>query len=95
MINVLQAKDTSVVVSPVLGGPSVPASPDVVGALAADRSFGVVPLRVIVVGRIRYDMGLFHGEWRSLYVRCNMLVGAKTGLTGPVPLISIPDCSVN
>lgn len=93
--NEFQAKDTSVVVSPVLGGPAVPASPDVVEGLAADQSFGVVPLRLITVGRIRYDPGPFHGQWSSLYVRCNMLVGARTGVTGPVPLLSYSDCSVN
>lgn len=81
-------------VAPVLGGPAVPVSPDVANGLVADRSFGVVPLRLIAVGRIRYDPGPFHGKWGSLYVRCNMLVGARTGISGPVPLLSNPDCKI-
>jgi hypothetical protein len=90
-----QDKGTAVVVAPVLGGPAVPVSPDVLNGLVADRSFGVVPLRLIAVGRIRYDPGPFHGRWSSLYFRCNMLVGAKTGISGPVPLLSNPDCNVD
>ncbi|KAJ3687485.1 hypothetical protein LUZ61_016649 [Rhynchospora tenuis] len=91
----IQDKDTSVAISPVLGGPAVPVSPDVVEGLAVDRSFGVVPLRLIAVGRIRYNPGPFRGRWSSLYVRCNMLVAARTGVAGPVPLLANSDCSVD
>ncbi|KAJ3681200.1 hypothetical protein LUZ60_015689 [Juncus effusus] len=91
----LQAKSTSVVVSPVLGGPAVPVSPDVVDGLIQDQTYGVVPFRLIVVGKVRYEPGPFHSRWSSLYVRCDLLVGARRGVTGPVPLLSNPDCSVN
>ncbi|KAG6525851.1 NDR1/HIN1-like protein 1 [Zingiber officinale] len=92
---VFQDPQSTVAVSPVLGGGSVPVSPDAAAGLAADQAYGIVGLRLLVVGRVRYKSGPFRGRWNGVYVRCDVLVGFKKGLAGPVPLLGEPDCDVD
>ncbi|OAY74656.1 Protein YLS9 [Ananas comosus] len=88
--------DSSVAVSPVLGGgPAVAVSADVAAGLATDEAYGVVALRLVVLGRAKFKSGPFHSGWYGLYVRCDVLVGVRKGVAGQVPLLGNPDCHVD
>ncbi|CAN6347121.1 unnamed protein product [Urochloa humidicola] len=71
----------AVEVAPVLGGgnaaTAVPVSPDTAVALAADAAYGVLALRVVVLGRVRFVSGPFHRGWHSMYARCDVLLGVR------------------
>ncbi|GAA0145261.1 hypothetical protein LIER_05498 [Lithospermum erythrorhizon] len=92
-----QETKSTVGFSPVLGGGSVAASPEVVEGLRMDENFGVVGLRLVIMGRVRYKYkagGIKSGH-HGLYVRCDVLVGIKKGYTGQVPLLGSPVCKVD
>ncbi|KAG1359074.1 NDR1/HIN1-like protein 12 [Cocos nucifera] len=91
----LQDRASSVAMSPVLGGGFVPVSGDVASGLLTDQAYGVVNLRVVLMGRLRYRSGPFRSGWYNMYVRCDILVGIRKGVTGPVPLINEPECNVD
>ncbi|KAK3138973.1 hypothetical protein QOZ80_5AG0376000 [Eleusine coracana subsp. coracana] len=96
-----QDAGTAVSVSPVLGGGgAVPVSNDAAAALAADVGYGVVPMRVVLLGRVKFLSAPFHGRWHSLYGRCDMLVGVRNNQQGgggvaQAPLLGNPDCDVD
>ncbi|XP_008775640.1 NDR1/HIN1-like protein 1 [Phoenix dactylifera] len=90
-----QERDSAVAVSPVLGGGPVPVSGDIAAGLMTDEAYGVVALRLVMLGRLRYKSGPFHSAWYGMYVRCDMLLGAKKGVSGQVPLLGTPDCDVD
>ena len=102
----VQDPDSAVVVAPVIGGAGtpVPVSPDTAAALANDVSYGVVSLRVVLLGRVRFVSGPFRRGWRSMYARCDLLVGVRSG-KGPgvgaaagvpeAPLLGNPSCDVD
>ncbi|KAM0840253.1 hypothetical protein ACQ4PT_059788 [Festuca glaucescens] len=98
-----QDPDSAVVVAPVIGGagaPPVPVSHDTAAALANDVSYGVVSLRVVLLGRVRFVSGPFRRGWRSMYARCDLLVGVRkgpgVGAAGvpEAPLLGNPSCDV-
>ncbi|CAL5094571.1 unnamed protein product [Urochloa decumbens] len=76
----------AVAVAPVLGGggraEAVPVSPDTAAALAADAAYGVLAIRVVVLGRVRFVSGPFHRGWHSLYARCDVLLGLRSKAGG-------------
>ncbi|CAN6466259.1 unnamed protein product [Victoria cruziana] len=90
----LPAKST-VVLSPILGGGFVPISPEVSGGLAMAEAYGLVPMRWILQGRLRWRSGIFKSGFYGIYVKCDLMVGLKPGLAGQVPLLGAPDCSVD
>lgn len=90
-----QETDSAVAVSPVIGGGPVPVSGDIAAALMTDEAYGVVALRLVMLGRLRYKSGPFHSAWYGMYVRCDMLVGARKGVSGQVPLLGTPGCDVD
>ncbi|XP_050387397.1 NDR1/HIN1-like protein 1 [Argentina anserina] len=88
---------SSVAVSPVLGGVPVPVSAEVVNGLMMDEAYGVVRLRVVVVGRLRWKitgLDIRTGHY-GIYVKCDVLVGLKKGFVGQVPLLGTPACKVD
>ena len=97
----VQDPDSAVVVAPVIGGAPVPVSPDTAAALANDVSYGVVSLRVVLLGRVRFVSGPFRRGWRSMYARCDLLVGVRkgpgVGAAGvpEAPLLGSPSCDVD
>ncbi|KAF3324991.1 Protein YLS9 [Carex littledalei] len=92
---IFQEPAGTVALSPVLGAPSVPVSGDTLTQLMADRAYGVVGLKVVVLGRVKFKSGPFKSGWSMLYVRCDLAVGLKKGGTGTaVPLLSEPKCQV-
>uniref|UniRef100_A0A0E0L1N9 Late embryogenesis abundant protein LEA-2 subgroup domain-containing protein n=1 Tax=Oryza punctata TaxID=4537 RepID=A0A0E0L1N9_ORYPU len=106
----VQDADSAVAVAPVLGAgaaaPPVPVSPDTAAALATDVSYGVVALRVVLLGRVRFVSGPFRSGWHSMYARCDLLVGVRKSVqaaaggggaaAGPeAPLLGNPTCAVD
>ncbi|KAG8085319.1 hypothetical protein GUJ93_ZPchr0010g11001 [Zizania palustris] len=94
----VQDADSAVAVAPVLGGGApVPVSPDAAAALATDVSYGVLALRVVVLGRVQFVSGPFRSGWRSMYARCDLLVGVRKGVAGSpeAPLLGNPACAVD
>lgn len=78
-----------------LGGGLVPVSPEVGYGLAADQGYGVVGLRWVLLGRVKYKAGAIWSRRYAIYVRCDVLVGIRRGFVGQVPLLGSPDCSVD
>ncbi|MQL85121.1 hypothetical protein Taro_017634 [Colocasia esculenta] len=90
-----QEEDSTVAVSPVLGGGPVPASAEVVGGLASDQAYGVARMRLVMTGRVKYKAGPFRSAWYGLYVRCDLLMGLKKEMYGQVPLLGTLLCAVD
>ncbi|KAI6696745.1 hypothetical protein NL676_016864 [Syzygium grande] len=86
---------STVELSPVLGGAAVPVAPEVGNGLEVDEAYGVVGLRVMVLGRLRYKAGAIRTGHYGFYVRCDVLVGLKKGFEGQVPLLASPPCKVD
>lgn len=83
--------------SPVLGGggQQVPVSAEVVNGLVMDESYGVVSLRVVLLGRLRWKAGAIKTARYGVYVKCDIWVGLKKGFAGQVPLLTSPPCKVD
>lgn len=66
----------------VVGGGEVPVSEEVAAGVAGEcRGYGVVEMRLVVMGRVRYEfVGGFRSGRYGVYVGCDVLVGFKTGL---------------
>ncbi|KAF8044008.1 hypothetical protein BT93_A2095 [Corymbia citriodora subsp. variegata] len=90
-----QESRSTVEMSPVLGGAPVPVAADVGNGLAVDEAYGVVGLRVVVMGRLRYKAGAIRTGHYGFYVGCDVMVGLKKGFEGQVPLLASPPCKVD
>ncbi|KAJ4950536.1 hypothetical protein NE237_027368 [Protea cynaroides] len=88
-------RHSTVALSPILGGGTVPVSMEVMNGLVTDEAYGVVGLRLVLLGRLRWKAGPFRSGHYGVYVKCDMLVGLKKGFVGQVPLLGSPDCSVD
>ncbi|XP_050237916.1 NDR1/HIN1-like protein 12 [Mercurialis annua] len=88
-------KKSTVAVSPVLGGAQVPVSVEVANGLVMDENYGVVVLRVVLLGRLRWKAGAIKTGRYGVYVKCDVWVGLKRGFVGPVPLLGSPQCKVD
>ncbi|XP_057533377.1 NDR1/HIN1-like protein 1 [Amaranthus tricolor] len=92
-------KRSTIMMSPVIGGgPAVAVPPEVLQGLAADEAYGVVGLSWVLVGRVKYKAGWFRSGHNRVYVRCDVMVGFKSGganPTGQVPLLGNPPCFVD
>ena len=90
-----QEKKSTVVMSPVLVGAGVPVSVEVSDGLVRDEAYGVVALRVVLLGRLRWKAGGIKTGRYGVYVKCDIVVGLKKGFVGPVPLLGSPQCKVD
>lgn len=89
--------------SPVVGGGTpVAVPPGLVEGLVADEAYGVVGLSWVLVGRVKYRAGWFRSGHSRVYVRCDVMVGLKSGggvgggnPSGQVPLLGNPPCFVD
>lgn len=88
-------KKSTVALSPVLGSGMVPASLEVVNGLITDEAYGVVPLRVVLLGKLRWKAGAIKTGRFGVYVKCDVWVGLKKGVVGTVPLLGAPPCKVD
>ncbi|MCL7044640.1 hypothetical protein MKW94_014089 [Papaver nudicaule] len=89
-------KKSTVALAPVLGGGgvAVPVSLEVVNGLVMDEAYGVVGLRLVLMGRLRWKAGAIRSAKYRVIVKCDVLVGFKKGLLGQVPLLGSPGCDV-
>ncbi|KAF3323872.1 protein YLS9-like protein [Carex littledalei] len=91
-----QKPRSSLALSPVVGGgAAIPVSYDVMEGLMTDETYGLIGLRLVVQGRIKFQSGPFYGRWVPLYVRCDMLIGARKEFMGQVPVLGNPNCYVD
>lgn len=88
-------KHSAVSVSPVIGGSLVPVSSEVTNGLESDENYGVVGLRLVMLGRLRWKTGIATTGHYSFYVKCDLMLGLKKGLVGQVPLLGAPPCNVD
>ncbi|KAK2993316.1 hypothetical protein RJ640_006804 [Escallonia rubra] len=88
-------RKSTVAISPVIGGAAVPVSVEVANGLALDEVYGVVGLRLVLMGKLRWKAGAIWSGHYGLYVRCELLVGLKKGLVGQVPLLGSPHSPCN
>ena len=88
-------KHSTVSLSPVIGGSLVPVSLEVTNGLAMDEQYGLVNLKLIILGRIRWKAGAIKTAHYSMYVRCDIMMGLKKGFVGQVPLLGAPVCDVD
>lgn len=88
-------KRTTVAVSPVLGGTAVPVAAEVSYGLAADEAYGVVALRVVLTGRLRWKAGAIRTGHYGLNVRCDVMVGMRKSATGQPPFLGSSGCKVD
>ncbi|KAJ7963413.1 Late embryogenesis abundant protein [Quillaja saponaria] len=90
-----QDKHSTVAVSPVIGGAPVPVAIEVANGLLIDEACGVVGLRLVFLGRLRWKAGAIRTRHKGVYVACDMLLGLKKGFVGQVPLLAAPGCKVD
>ncbi|PON78914.1 Late embryogenesis abundant protein [Parasponia andersonii] len=87
---------STVAVSPMLGGGGpVPVSAEVMNGLTVDEAYGVVGLRLVLLGRLRWKTGAIKTAHYGVYVKCDVLLGLKKGVVGQVPLLGTPGCKVD
>ena len=92
----VHGRRSTVAMSPVLGGGQpVPVSVEVVNGLAVDEAYGVVGLRLVLLGRLRWKAGVVKTGHYGVYVKCDVVVGLKKGVVGQVPLLGSPRCEVD
>ncbi|XP_042482790.1 NDR1/HIN1-like protein 1 [Macadamia integrifolia] len=90
-----QDPHSTVVMSPIFGGGDVPVSSDTTNGLVVDENYGVVALRLVLLGELRWKAGVFWSRRYGIYVKCEMLVGFKEDCAGQVPLLGNPECRVD
>lgn len=82
---------STVALSPVLGGSPVPVVAEAAKGLQMEQSYGVVGLKLVLTGRLRYKVGAIWSRRNGVYVRCNLYVGSNNGT---LPLLASPPCTV-
>nr|GMD36413.1 NDR1/HIN1-like protein 12 [Ipomoea batatas] len=85
------AKST-VAISPVLDRGPVPVSVSVLNGLVMDEAYGMVALRLVLKGKLRYKGGAIKSRRYSVYVECDVLVGFNTEF-GAAQLSLLPSSS--
>ncbi|KAK7275446.1 hypothetical protein RIF29_16563 [Crotalaria pallida] len=88
-------KHSTVSLSPLIGGVPVPVSVDVANGLEVDENYGVVGMKLVFLGRLRWKAGDIRSAHYAIYVKCNVLMGLKKGFVGQVPLLGAPICDVD
>ncbi|KAJ3692763.1 hypothetical protein LUZ60_011858 [Juncus effusus] len=97
--SIFQEPEGTIAMSPILEGSNVPVSDSALTALKVDRAYGMVGLKVVMLGRVRFKPSPFKIGWSMLYVRCDVAVGLKKdgssdSSISSVPLLNEPKCSV-
>ncbi|KAL6498840.1 hypothetical protein OROGR_028387 [Orobanche gracilis] len=91
-----QKTKSTVALSPVLGGITVPVAAELINELVMEEeTYGVVDLRLLIRGKLRYKAGGIRSGHHGIYVRCDLLVGLKKGFVGQLPLLQSPSCTVD
>ncbi|KAG6386373.1 hypothetical protein SASPL_155272 [Salvia splendens] len=90
----VQERRSTVALSPLLGGSAVPVEAELANALAMDEAYGVVELRLVMTGKMRYKVGAFRSRRRGVSIACDMLISLKNGFVGKLTLLGSPPCKV-
>lgn len=88
-------KHSAVSLSPEIGGVPVPVSVELTNGLVMDETYGVVAVKLVLNGRLRWKAGDINSAHYGLYVKCDVLMGLRKGFVGQVPLLGSPVCDVN
>ncbi|GFY81569.1 late embryogenesis abundant (LEA) hydroxyproline-rich glycoprotein family [Actinidia rufa] len=91
-------KHSTVQLAPILGGGGgVPVSPEVSYGLGMDQEagYGVVALRLTLLGKLRWKAGAITTGRYGVYVKCDMVLRLSKGFVGQVPLVASPVCRVD
>ncbi|KAH7861897.1 hypothetical protein Vadar_032345 [Vaccinium darrowii] len=96
-------KRSSVEMAPVLGGGAcgvcgggvVAVAPEVASGLGMDEEYGVVGLRLVLLGKIRWKAGGITTGRYGIYVKCDVLVRLCKGVVGQAPFVAPPVCNVD
>ncbi|CAK8544976.1 unnamed protein product [Lathyrus sativus] len=88
-------KHSQVSLSPVLGGTAVPVSVEISNSLMMDEGYGVVGLKLVFLGRLRWKAGAIRTAHYGFYGKCDVLIGLKRGFVGQVPLLGTPPCYID
>ncbi|KAJ7951384.1 NDR1/HIN1-like protein 12 [Quillaja saponaria] len=90
-----QEKHSTVVLSLVIGGTPVPVALDVANGLMMDEKYGVVSLRLGLLGKLRWKAGAIRTGHNEFSVTCSVLMGLTKGFVGQLPLLGDPECKVD
>ncbi|KAK6920426.1 hypothetical protein RJ641_016330 [Dillenia turbinata] len=90
-------KHSTVALSPILGsnGAMMPVSLEVANGLAVDEAYGMVSLRLVLLGRLRWKAGAIRTAHYGVYIKCDVLLGLKKGFVGQASLLGSPACFVD
>ncbi|KAG2297621.1 hypothetical protein Bca52824_044290 [Brassica carinata] len=86
---------STVVIAPVLGGAGVPVSPEVANGLKSDEAYGLVSMRVVVTGRLRWKAGAIMTGRYGFYATCGVWMRFNRSSNGQVPLLAPSTCKVD
>ncbi|XP_019084366.1 PREDICTED: NDR1/HIN1-like protein 12 [Camelina sativa] len=86
---------STVVIAPVMGGNGVPVSPEVANGLKSDEAYGVVLMRVVVLGRLRWKAGAIKTGRYGFYATCDVWLRFTRSSNGQVPLLAPSTCKVD
>lgn len=95
LLPIILREKTTVAASPVVGGGLVSVPKEVAAGLANEKSVGVMGMKVIVMGRVKYSSIPFQSRWYEIHVGCGLLVGMKKGFHGSVSILGNPICHVS
>lgn len=91
--SLFQGHGSTVATGATLSGAAVPVSRSSAAGLAREGAYGLVGLRLVLLGRLRWKAGAIRSGRYGLYVKCDLMVGVKKGHERQAPLLGNPDCS--
>ncbi|EFH49002.1 hypothetical protein ARALYDRAFT_911793 [Arabidopsis lyrata subsp. lyrata] len=78
-----------------LVGNGIPVSPEVANGLKNDEAYGVVLMRVVILGRLRWKAGAIKTGRYGFYARCDVWLRFNPSPNGQVPLLAPSTCKVD
>lgn len=73
----------------------MPVSVEVSNGLTMDEAYGVVGMKLVFLGRLRWKAGTIKSAHYRFYGKCDVLIGLKKGVVGQVPLLGTPPCNID
>lgn len=73
----------------------MPVSVEVSNGLMLDEAYGVVGLKLVFLGRLRWKAGTIRSAHYGFYGKCDVLISLKKGVVGQVPLLGTPPCYID
>ncbi|CAH8254252.1 unnamed protein product [Arabidopsis lyrata] len=70
-------------------------SPEVANGLKNDEAYGVVLMRVVILGRLRWKAGAIKTGRYGFYARCDVWLRFNPSPNGQVPLLAPSTCKVD